>query len=254
MSPISEEELRARLGGVEPSPARPGIAEHLIHEGRSRRRRQRWVMGITAAAAVAVIGGGGVVLGDQFDRETALPATLTTTPTQPEITPTVTSTASPTAVATPSATTTPATKGTTSTSPPSASPPSTSPPSSTTSSPSATPSRSSTLRPVRMLHEATGTPSALWDICATSGRSIAAGQGVKEARVLDTSPEDGSGEALLVFPTADRAVTYMGELRQVVRACESTTGGGQPGCRREYARLLGRGTRTRGRRAGDPSG
>ncbi|MFC7488909.1 hypothetical protein ACOCJ7_06530 [Knoellia sp. CPCC 206453] len=220
MSPISEDELRARLRSVEPSPAQSGFGEHLIHQGRFRRRRQRRMTGIAAAAAVVAIGGGAFVISDQLGPETALPATPTPTTTQSEITPTATSTKSPVATTTPS----PRITGGTSTRPPS------------TSSPSSSPSRSVTLKPVTLLHEGDAgwvKAEALPQPCRVDGNpepDLAEVHGVVETRTIRSLAEgDGASEALLVFPSAGDAVAYMGDVRDIARGCEVDSRGSQRG-------------------------
>jgi hypothetical protein len=222
MSPISEDELRARLRGVEPSPAQSGFAEHVIHQGRARRRRQRWLTAMAAAAAVVAIGGGAFVISDQLGRETALPATPTPTPTQAESAPTVTSTKSPSASPTPSPTSTPSTSTKRATSTP---------------SPSSTPSRSATLTPVTFLHEGVkgdGETTSDWETttevtgpCGLNAWSLAGQHGATESRALRGGGGDGgaTGEALFVFADADAAVAFMGQLRELTRTCEATTNG-----------------------------
>ncbi|EAP99235.1 hypothetical protein JNB_03665 [Janibacter sp. HTCC2649] len=217
MSPISEDELRARLRSVQPATARPGFAEQVVHQGRFRRRRQQWVAGIAAAAAVAVIGGGAFVISDQLGRETALPATPTPTPTQPEITPTVTSTKSPTATptATPSPTNTPSTSTTRA---------------SSTPSPSYTPPRSVTLKPVTLLHQG----NAQWvkstfegGLCVGEAAVIPEPQGYEELRVIWDTHIAGANrsEGIVIFPSAGDAVAYMDSVRAAALSCPDESSG-----------------------------
>ncbi|KGN32695.1 hypothetical protein N802_17225 [Knoellia sinensis KCTC 19936] len=219
MSPISEDELRARLRSVEPSPARPGYAEHVVHQGRFRRRRQRWVTGISAAAAVAVIGAGAFVVSDRLGRDDALPAQPTPIPTAttPDVTPTVTSTTSPTesVTGTPSATTRP----------------------SVSTPPSALPSEKASHSPIIFLHQGVkgdGEVDADWlpttqfnGPCDTDAWALAGRYGADDRRAIRGGGIDGGPrqEAVFAFPDTGSAVAFMGELRQVTRACESTSQG-----------------------------
>lgn len=230
MTPISEDELRARLHDVAASPARPAYADHVIQQARfRRRRRQRWVAGVAAAAAVAVIGGGALVLGDQLGRETALPATPTPTPTatSAEVTPTVTGTPSPTVTVT----------GTPSSSP-TGSPSATSSADSSTTPPPASPTATrSTEKPVTFLHEdarGDGETESDWvtarDVtgpCLTNAWELAGQDGAVERRAIRGGGRDGGpdGEALVVFADADSAVRFMARLRQESRSCVSTSDG-----------------------------
>lgn len=233
MSPISEDQLRARLRGVEPSPAQPGFAEHLIHQGRFRRRRQRWVTGIAAAAAVVIMGGGALVLSDLFGPETALPATPTPTQTRTlaQSTPTVTNTTSPTASATtrPSPASTPTL---TVTGGPVSSPSSSPTPSNT---PSNTPSRSVTRSEVTFLHAGIGgdgettsgwvSTTQVTGPCDSNAWALASRHGVVERRAISGGGGDGgaNGEALFVFGTAGQAVDFMTDLRAQTRGCLAAT-------------------------------
>lgn len=233
MSPISEDELRARLRDVEPNRAQPGFAQHLVHQGRLRRRRQRWVTGIAAAAAVAVIGGAVLVLSDQLGPNEALPAIPSPTVTRSEVTPTVTSTKSPstrvTMAPSPSATPSGTASAPRNTSTPagSASPKHSAPPS--VSAPAIT--------PVTLLHEGAkgdGETTSDWESttevtgpCGTNAWSLAGQRGAVERRAIGGGGGDGgaTGEALFVFADADAAVAFMGQLRELTRSCDSTTKG-----------------------------
>ena len=215
MSPLSEDELRRRLHDVDASPAGPRYADHLIQQGRFRRRRQRWVAGIAAAAAVAVIGGGALVISDQLGRETALPATPTPTPTQPEVTPTVTSTRSPTATATPSPTSTPSTSATK--------------PSSTPSS-SSSRSRSVTLKPVTLLHQGNSQweKSTFWGgRCVGEAAEVPQPRGYEELRVIWDAHISGANrsEGLVIFSSAGDAVAYMDSVRAAALSCPDESSG-----------------------------
>ncbi len=225
MSPISEDELRARLRNVDPSPMAPAYAEQLIRAGQSRRRRQRWVTGLAAAAAVATLGAGALVVGDRVGRDDALPAQPTPTTTgQP--TPTVTPTASPTVTLTsaPTATASPSRA-------PSASPTRSDAPSPTAT---ATPANGA---PVTFLHEGVrgdGESTSDWTAattmtgpCDVDAWGVAGRHGVAERRAIRGGGGDGGadGEALFVFRDAGSAVGFMADLRAVTRACFADSGG-----------------------------
>ncbi|MFC7492471.1 MULTISPECIES: hypothetical protein [unclassified Knoellia] len=243
MSPISEDELRARLEDVQPSPARSGFAERVVEQGRRRRRRQRWVMGAAAAAAVAVIGGGALAIGDQIEREDALPASPTPTPTQPEVTPTVTGMSSPSPSATVTSTPTPLIRPSeTTTRPPRSSPSTTltptATPSATTRTPTATPPKTATPTPTRspapspmtFLHEGSpgwATTNAVVGPCDKDALTIAGRHDAYQYDALRGQGNDGdpTGEAYVLFADAQSAASFMGELRQLSRSCEATTHG-----------------------------
>ncbi|WP_353953657.1 hypothetical protein V6K52_09685 [Knoellia sp. S7-12] len=241
MSPISEDELRARLEDVQLSPARHGFAERVVQQGRGRRRRQRWVMAVAAAAAVAVIGGGALAIGDQIGREEALPASPTPTPTQPEVTPTVTGTSSPSSTATASGTPTVSPTAT-----PMASASATSVPSSTPTRPTApeltptplpvlTPTSPpaiepawETLNPVTLLHARSWTPTNAF--AGPCGREISGIAGLRHAYLDDQRRNDSgegqaNGEAYVLFVDEDGAAAFMDDLRNQSRRCTSTTDG-----------------------------
>lgn len=231
MSPISEDEVRARLRSVDATPVHRGYAEQLLHQGQARRRRRRVAAVVAAAAAVAVIGVGALALGDQLGREAALPARPTPTPTSQEPTPTATAPRSPSTSPSPTATAT-------STARPSAS---VGPTPSASSAPARTATPTPALAPVTFLHagvKGDGESTSDWTSattfagpCSRDAWVLAGGMGVAERRAISGGGGDGgaSAEALFVFRSADSAVAFMGELRRLSRACESATDGGTRG-------------------------
>jgi hypothetical protein len=211
MSPINEDELRARLRDVSASPSVPGYAEVLVERAQARRRRQRWVSGLAVAAAVATVALGALMVGDRFGRDDALPATPTPTPTYVEPTPTVSPTSTPSATGTPSATSSP-----TSTPSPSPTP--------TSASPSATPTRTPAPAPVRLLHDGRSdwSPADLEiPLCVGEARVFPSPGGRNDMRVIraDFVPGANSSEGLIVFPSAAEAVGYLADVRRVARGC-----------------------------------
>lgn len=238
MSPINEDELRARLRSVEPSPAPPGLADHVIGQGRARRRQRRWLTALATAAAVAVIGVGVVAVGDQLGPDDALPASPSPTPTSAQPTPTVTGTTTPTTTPTATATSAP-----TVTAAPSATPTATASGTGTTP----TPTR------ITFLHEGVEgdgettsdwrAASAIVGPCDGDAWALAGARGATERRAIRGGGGDGgpTGEGYLVFPTARDAVAFMGELRARSRGCETATGGKARGLVEELSGPWGEG-------------
>ncbi|GGB67544.1 hypothetical protein N798_14590 [Knoellia flava TL1] len=217
MSPISEDELRARLRSVEPSPAAPGLADHIIGQGRSRQLRRRWLTALATAAAVAVIGVGVVAVGDQLGPDDALPASPSPTPTSAQPTPTVAPTGTPTV--------------TTTVSPdPSSTASSTSGPTSASAEPTSTPSRTSAPAPVRLLHDgrAGWSPGELEiSLCVGDARVFPAPRGTTEMRVIRADFVAGANmsEGLVVFSSSAEAVAYLADVRRIARGCTDESSG-----------------------------
>ena len=217
MSPISEDELRARLRDVSPSPSVPGYAEVLVERAQARRRRQRWVSGLAVAAAVAAVALGALVVGDRIGRDDALPAMPTPTPTFVEPTPTASPTSPPSETGTPSGTST-----ATSTRSPSATP--------TSASPSATPTLTSAPAPVRLLHDGRSgwSPADLEvPLCVGEARVFPAPRGTTEMRAIRVDFVHGANmsEGLIVFPSAEEAVGYLADVRRIARGCTDESSG-----------------------------
>lgn len=224
MSPISEDDLRARLRSVEPSPMTQAYAEQLIRAGQFRRRRQRWVTGLAGAAAVAAIAVGVVAVGDLVGRDAALPAGPTPTETggptftaTPTVSPTVTVTGTPTATASVSRA-------------PSSSPTGSGGPSPTTTTGPGGGSVTFLHQGVRGDGETTRdwtTATSLTGPCDTDVLSLAGRRGAVERRAISGGGGDGgpTAEGYVVFEDAGEAVSFMGELRALVRGCASASGG-----------------------------
>ncbi|MFW5474255.1 hypothetical protein ACOCJ5_13185 [Knoellia sp. CPCC 206450] len=232
MSPIREDELRARLHAVEPSPAVPGLADRIIEQGVARRRRRRWAVGLAAAAAVGVIGVGALAVGDGIGRDDALPASPSPTPTVVETTPVVTPTGSPTASpsSTPSSSVSPSVPTASPSSVPVLNP--TPDPSPSVPLPSTSGPAPEVQRPVTLLHAGSWARTNTFagacgaDIFPTAGARNAYAY---EARATAAVEGRADREVYQFFASAADAAAFMNDLRAQSRACDTTTDGAMRG-------------------------
>ncbi|KGN38881.1 hypothetical protein [Knoellia subterranea] len=227
MSPISEDELRARLRSVSPTPMSQEYAEHIVGAGRARRRRRRMLGTVAVAAATAVIAVGAFALSDRIGPDEALPARpspiLDGTPVvTPTGSPTGSPTASPSATASTSVSSTPTASSSSTAAPnPGAS-------ASTGPRPSASGSTPTTQRPVSLLHADSWRPSSSFaGACGTDIFPVAARGNAYSYDSRSTSAADGRAdrEAYLFFPSTADASAFMNELRSQSRACVTASDG-----------------------------
>lgn len=103
MTPMNEDEARARLQGVTPGVRLEGFADDIIRTGRRRNARDRALVGVAAVAVLGAASAGVFLLNGGQTREAVPAQTRSAQPTPSSAAPTPSATPRPTPSATPSA-------------------------------------------------------------------------------------------------------------------------------------------------------